>query len=100
MTHWKQCKKEPEPFSWQTATEKEKADIIRSVKDEIHQLLEDNQEIEKRLEDLHWECLQRGDELWFHYSVNISFPVFRLCIRQLRKDVPKKKSGRPKKKGG
>jgi predicted Fe-S protein YdhL (DUF1289 family) len=97
MAQWKQKKPEAEPFSWQTATEKEKTDIIRSVKDELHQLLEDNREIERKLANLHWESLQKGDEVWFHYDVQVGLPVLRLAVRQVRKDVSKKKPSRPKK---
>jgi len=118
MSHWKQEKKEPERFSWQAATKNQRACIVRSVKDEIHQLLEDNGEIERTLADMHWEKLTKNDELWFTYCVQVNLPVLRIAIRTAQREgkevsamakaakgkkakpvEEKKKPGRPKKKG-
>ena len=97
---WKQKKKDPEPFSWQTLSDKEKATIISYFKDEIRQRLDDNNQFEQILSNLYWESIQNDDDIHFHYHVEVSLSMLRAMIRVMKpkKTKPTSKKTSTKKK--
>jgi len=100
--HWINKEKEPECFSWQALTDEDKAIIIQNLKDEFKQRVQDNGDIEKCLEGMHWRTLRNDDELIQHYTFHYSLSILRAMIRMLPKTKKSAtiKKAKPKAKRG
>lgn len=84
MAFWRQEKKEPELFSWQSLSDEEKAFIIAAVKEEFHQMLEDSPKFEKAFEDIYWKNVQFEDEITIEYSCKCNISALRGMIRAMK----------------
>jgi len=80
---WKK-KKPDEPFSFQTLTEKEKAKVIRCLKDEIKEIVETGGKVEGAIDGLHWQNISGDDELSVSHTFTCSLTALRAMIRGVR----------------